>query len=173
MKRDLLTLLEVNSLGKEEFVAALSSIFEGPPWIVEEAWYACPFGSLEELHAAMCAVMYNAPQEQQIALIKAHPDLVGKVALAGTLSPESTREQAAAGLAQLSTAQIAHLNRLNAAYKERYGFPFVICARENKLDTILAGFDARLNNSREQEIRTAVDEIAKIAWLRLNDKFTT
>jgi OHCU decarboxylase len=172
MKREQLTLSEVNDLGKEEFATALSSIFEGPPWIAEEAWHARPFGSVEELHTAMCGVMYNTPHGKQVALIQAHPDLVGKAALAGTLSPESTLEQAAAGLDHLTPDRISELNRLNAAYKEKYGFPFVVCARENKLDTILTGFDARINNSREQEIRTALNEIAKIARLRLRDTFT-
>jgi 2-oxo-4-hydroxy-4-carboxy-5-ureidoimidazoline decarboxylase len=172
MKDDRLTLREINNMGREEFTAALGSIFEGPPWIAAEAWHARPFKSVEELHAAMCAVMYDAPQEQQVALIAAHPDLVGKAALAGTLSPESTREQAAAGLDHLTPTQVADLNRLNAAYREKYGFPFVVCARENKLNTILQGFDTRLNNTRDEEIRTALDEIAKIARLRLNDKIT-
>ncbi|HKP51258.1 MAG TPA: 2-oxo-4-hydroxy-4-carboxy-5-ureidoimidazoline decarboxylase [Chloroflexia bacterium] len=169
MRDNSLTLSEINNLGREEFTAALGSIFEGPPWIAAEAWHARPFRSVEEMHAAMCAVMYGAPQEQQVALIAAHPDLVGKAALAGTLTPESTREQAAAGLDHLTPAQVTELNRLNAAYREKYGFPFVVCARENKLGTILSGFDTRLNNTRDEEIRTALDEIAKIAWLRLND----
>ena len=170
MKDDRLTLDEINNMGHEDFTSALSSIFEGPPWVAVETWHARPFRSVEELHAAMCAVMYNAPQEQQVALIVAHPDLVGKAALAGTLSPESTREQAAAGLDHLTPTQVADLNRLNASYREKYGFPFVVCARENKLNTILAGFDTRLNNTRDEEIRTSLDEIAKIARLRLNDK---
>ena len=165
-----MTLLDLNNLSQAEFISALSAIFEGPPWIVAQAWHARPFRSVEDLHAAMCAVMYSAPQEQQVALIAAHPDLVGKAALSGTLSPESTREQAAAGLDALSTDEIAEMQRLNATYKVKYGFPFVVCARENKLNSILSGFDARLNNTREEEIRVALEEIAKIAWLRLVDR---
>src|SRR5579875_31123 len=147
-----LTLQEVNALEQEDFVAAVGSLFEGPPWIVRQAWFARPFNSLTHLHGALCAVMYNAPVEQQIALIQAHPDLVGRAALAGTLSPASTGEQAAAGLDRLSPEEIATFTRLNQAYHERFGFPFVICARENKKESILAGFAQRLHNSRDQEI---------------------
>lgn len=164
-----ITLSELNILDCDEFTAALSHIFEGPPWIVAEAWRSRPFGSVEELHAAMCQVMYEASQKRQIALIAAHPDLVGKAALAGTLSAESTHEQRAAGLSSLTPVQVEELTRLNAAYRDRFGFPFVVCARENKLDTILSGFNARLGGARDEEIQTALAEVAKIAWLRLQD----
>jgi len=164
-----LTLQEINTLDQGIFVTALGSLFEGPPWIVTQAWHARPFTSLEHLHQALCEVMYNVPVEQQVALISAHPDLVGRAALAGTLSPESTSEQASAGLDRLSPEEIAAFSRLNKAYRDRFGFPFVICARENKKDSILAGFDARLHNSREQEIEIALGEVAKICYLRLRD----
>src|SRR5207245_4434389 len=116
-----------------------------------------------------CNIMYTAPVEQQVALLQAHPDLVGRAALAGRLSPESTGEQAAAGLDHLSPEEIATFTRLNSAYRDRFGFPFVICARENKKDSILAGFATRLRNSREQEIEIALGEVAKICYLRLSD----
>jgi 2-oxo-4-hydroxy-4-carboxy-5-ureidoimidazoline decarboxylase len=163
------TLQEINALDQDDFVKKLSVLFEGPPWIVAQAWHALPFTSLEHLHQALCAVMYNAPVEQQVELLQAHPDLVGRAALAGTLTPASTNEQAAAGLDRLSPEEIAIFSRLNQAYRDRFGFPFVICARENKKDSILAGFDARLHNSREQEIEIALGEVAKICYLRLND----
>ncbi len=164
-----LKLQEINALDQEGFVSALGGVFEGPPWIVTEAWQARPFASVEELHRALCAVMYHAPRERQIALIRDHPDLVGRAALAGTLTPESSSEQASAGLDRLSPEEIATFTRLNQEYHERFGFPFVICVRENKKEGILTGFTARLNNTREQEIRTALDEIAKICSLRLRD----
>ncbi len=164
-----LTLTLINALDRAAFVAQLGFVFEGPPWIVEQAWAARPFGSLDQLHQALCQVLDAAGEEQQIALIRAHPDLVGRAALAGTLTPESTGEQAAAGLGSLSAAEIAEFNRSNQAYRERFGFPFVICARENKKASILAGFAARLANQRSAEIQTALQEIAKIARLRLLD----
>ncbi len=164
-----ISLHELNALDRDAFAAALGRLFEGAPWIVREAWVARPFGSLDQLRKALCAVMYAAPQEQQIALLRAHPDLVGRAALAGALSPASTHEQAAAGLARLTPGEIETFNRLNAAYQARFGFPFVICARENKRDAILAGFATRLRNSREQEIAIALGEVAKICALRLRD----
>ncbi len=164
-----LTVAQTNTLDREAFVAALGPLFEGSPWIAAEAWPARPFSDLDQLHAALCRVMYEAPPERQVALIRAHPDLVGKAALAGTLTPESTREQAAAGLDRLTPEEIATFSRYNQAYKEKFGFPFVICARENKKESILAGFERRLGNTREQEISTALGEIAKISYLRLRD----
>lgn len=164
-----LTIHEINAFDRDQFVAALGSLFEGPPWIAEAAWQMRPFSDRATLYDALCAAMYNAPPEQHAALIQAHPDLVGRAALAGTLAPASSQEQAAAGLDRLTLDEIAAFTRLNAAYHERFGFPFVVCARENKKESILAGFSARLDNTREQEIHTALREIAKIGQLRLFD----
>ena len=164
-----ITLQEINNLDQDSFVTALGSLFEGPPWIVREAWHARPFESLTQLQQALCAVMYNAPLEQQVALLQAHPDLVGRAALAGTLSPASTGEQASAGLDRLSPEEIATFTGLNQAYRDYFGFPFVISVRENKKESILAGFNARLQNSRSQEIEIALGEVAKICWFRLQD----
>ncbi len=169
MRTQQITLQEINNLDQDSFVTALGSLFEGPPWIVREVWHARPFGSLTQLHQALCAVMYNAPLEQQVALLQAHPDLVGRAALAGTLSPESTGEQASAGLDHLSPEEIATFTRMNQAYRDRFGFPFVICVRENKKESILAGFAARLQNARSQEIEIALGEVDKICWFRLQD----
>lgn len=168
-----MTLQEINVLDRESFVSALGSLFEGPPWIVRQAWHARPFESLAALHQVLCAVMYHAPSEQQVALIQAHPDLVGRAALAGTLTPASMNEQASAGLNQLSAQDGAIFSQLNQTYRDRFGFPFVICARENKKESILAGFTARLENSHRREIDIALAEIAKICWLRLRDTVHT
>lgn len=164
-----LTLEEINTLDQESFVRVLGLLFEGPPWIVRQAWHAGPFTSLAHLHVALCEVMSHAPVEQQVALIQAHPDLVGRAALAGTLTPESTSEQASAGLDRLSREDIATFMRLNQTYHDRFGFPFVICVRENKKESILTGFATRLQHSRSREIEAALNEIAKICWYRLCD----
>jgi OHCU decarboxylase len=111
----------------------------------------------------------NSGVEQQLALICAHPDLVGKIALAGQLTKESSNEQAGAGLNKLTTMEIDLFQKQNSAYKNKFGFPFVICARLNKKEAILAGFERRLKNSRESEVKTALEEIFKIAELRLRD----
>lgn len=165
-----LHLERLNELDRADFARELGFVFEGPPWIAELAWADRPFASLEQLHAALVRAMEDAPAEQKVALIRAHPDLVGRAALAGTLTPESTGEQAAAGLDNLSAEDIAAFNDLNARYRDRFGFPFVICARENKKASILAGFAERLTHSRDEEIAAALREVAKIARLRLLDR---
>ena len=164
-----IALAVVNNLGRDTFVAALGPLFEGSPWIAEATWPARPFASVDRLHQALCATMYAAPTDRQVALIQAHPDLAGKAAIAGELTAESAREQSSAGLNQLSPEQFATFTRLNAAYREKFGFPFVICAREYSAGSILEHFASRLEHPRDQEIATALGEIAKIARLRLED----
>lgn len=164
-----ITLQEINALDQERFVQVLGTLFEGPPWIVAEAWHQHPFADRAHLLQTLCSIMDNAPREQQVLLLQAHPDLVGRAALAGTLSPASTNEQAAAQLDHLSPEEIATFQRLNTQYRNRFGFPFVICARENKKASILAGFAARLQHTREQEITLALAEVAKICAFRLDD----
>jgi 2-oxo-4-hydroxy-4-carboxy-5-ureidoimidazoline decarboxylase len=163
------TLAELNSSDRNAFVAALGHLFEHSPWVAAETFDKRPFRSLEELHGALCATMRAAPAERQLALIGAHPDLAGRLARAGQLTAASTREQSAAGLDRLTEAEAAEIGRLNEAYKARFGFPFIICARLNAKDTILAAMRARSGNTPEAEHSTALGEIAKIARLRLNE----
>lgn len=169
MTRQKLTLAEINTLPREAFVEALGGLFEGRPWIVTRAWSQRPFASVEAFYQILCSIMYESSNGQQVALLSAHPDLVGRAALAGTLSPASTGEQAAAGLDRLTPAEIETFQRYNQAYRARFGFPFVICARANKKESILAGFAQRMSNSYDQEIRLALAEVAKICALRLHD----
>lgn len=163
------TLAEINSLARDKFVRIIGPVFEHSPWIADETWVKRPFASMEQLHELLCETVNAAGQEKQLALIRAHPDLVGRLALAGPLTTESTREQASAGLDKLSPEEIGLFQNNNADYKEKFGFPFVICARLNKKEAILAGFERRLKNSTRQEIETALVEIFKIASLRLRD----
>jgi 2-oxo-4-hydroxy-4-carboxy-5-ureidoimidazoline decarboxylase len=123
---------------------------------------------VDALHAALVDVVAGAPGAARRALIRAHPDLAGK-ATAGELTPESTREQAAAGLDRLTPAQYDRLTGLTAAYRDRFGFPFVVCAREHTAGTIIAAAEARMAGDPDQEEQTALSEIAKIARLRLDD----
>ena len=164
-----ITLAQINALSHTAFVAALGPLFEGSPWIADSTWPARPFAGIDQLHQALCATMYAAPIERQVALIQAHPDLAGKAAIAGQLTAESAREQSSAGLSRLAPEQFASFMRLNQAYRERFGFPFVICAREHNSASILEQFAARLEHTRAHEIATALGEIAKIARLRLLD----
>jgi OHCU decarboxylase len=164
-----LTISQINGLEKGSFVRLVGPVFEHSPWIAEETWPQKPFVSLEKLHHCLCETVTASGEEKKLALIQAHPDLVGRLALAGQLTKESTNEQASAGLDKLSPEEVTLFNRQNTAYKERFGFPFIICARLNKKEAILRGFESRLKNSREQEIKTALEEIFKIAELRLQD----
>jgi 2-oxo-4-hydroxy-4-carboxy-5-ureidoimidazoline decarboxylase len=163
------TFAQLNFLSRDEFIRIVGPVFEHSPWIAEATWSKRPFASVEELHQALCETVQVAGEEKQLALIRAHPDLVGKLALAGQLTKESTVEQASAGLDRLTLEEVELFQQNNAAYKAKFGFPFVICARLNKKEAILNGFKVRLQNSHEQEIQAALGEIFKIAELRLRD----
>ncbi len=154
---------------RDAFVGICGGFFEHSPWVAERAWESRPFASVADLHGKMCAAVREAGAEAQLALIRAHPDLVGRLAKEGRLTRDSTSEQAAAGLTALTADEVGAFERYNAAYRERFGFPFVICARENKKDAILAAFPIRLKNSAAREIATALGEIEKIARLRIED----
>lgn len=164
-----MTLSQLNSFSREEFIRTIGPVFEQSPWIAEETWPKRPFATIEQLHTALNETVQNAGEEKQLALIRAHPDLVGRAALAGTLTRESAGEQASASLNQLTPEEIETFQKSNKAYRDKFGFPFVICARLNKKEAILSGFGIRLNHTREQEIKTALEEIGKIAYLRLQD----
>ena len=162
-------LTKLNALTQAEFVGIVGPVFESSPWIAEEAWPKRPFADLNQLHRALCETVRGAGEQKHLTLIRAHPDLVGRAALAGTLTAESNREQASAGLNGLTSAEIATFQEMNRAYREKFGFPFVICARLNKKEAILIGFHERLQHSRAEEIKSALAEIEKIAYLRLAD----
>ena len=164
-----LTIEQLNTLDRAGFTRLIGPVFEHSPWIAESTWPQRPFATVEQLHAALCQTVRAASPEQKLALIRAHPDLVGRAALAGTLTRESTGEQASAGLNALSPEEIALFQKQNAAYRAKFDFPFVICARLNKTEAILTGFEKRLQNSPAQEMQTALEEIFKIAELRLRD----
>jgi OHCU decarboxylase len=157
------------NLSREAFLRVIGPVFEHSPWIAKRTWAKRPFASAEALHCALCETVLAADKPMRLALIRAHPDLAGSAARAGTLTPASAREQASGGLDQLSPEEAALFDQYNHAYRERFGFPFVICARRNKKAAILAGFERRLKNSPEQEIEAALAEIFKIAELRLHD----
>jgi 2-oxo-4-hydroxy-4-carboxy-5-ureidoimidazoline decarboxylase len=163
------TLSNLNDADRDTFVRVCGPLFEHSPWIAQRTYDKRPFASLDALHAGLVHTMLTATTDEQVKLIASHPDLVGRLAREGKLTHESTREQAEAGLAQLSAQEVKLFERYNADYRAKFGFPFVICARENKKDAILAAFPLRLQNTRPQEIDTALSEIAKIARLRLLD----
>jgi OHCU decarboxylase len=163
----------LNAADRAAFVAAIGFAFEHSPWVAEAAWDRRPFADLDALHAALVDAVARAPREHRIALIAAHPDLAGRVAREGGLTAPSRGEQRAAGLDRLTAEDTARFDAANAAYRARFGFPFVICAREHDAAGILRELERRAGGDRDAEIATAIAEIAKIARLRLEDALTT
>ena len=164
-----LTLARLNSMNQTGFTTALGFAFELSPWVVERAWDAKPFASVEALHAAMMAVLDAATTADKLALIRAHPELASKAAIAKSLTAESNAEQASAGLDRLTPEEFARFHDLNAAYRDRFGFPFIICVRLNDKSSILAAMQARLSNDEATEIGEAITQIGLISKLRLLD----
>jgi 2-oxo-4-hydroxy-4-carboxy-5-ureidoimidazoline decarboxylase len=166
------SLERLNAVNKADFVAALGDIYEHSPWVAEAIADRRPFATLTALHDAMTAVVRAAPPERRLALIRAHPELAGKAARAGTLTPDSTAEQASAGLDRLSEAQFAQFHRLNQAYREKFGMPFIICVRRHGRDSLLRQLECRLQNDAAAESSAALTEIFRIAALRLDQRVT-
>lgn len=159
----------INAMDAEDFIRLAGRFYEHSPWVAQRVFGQRPFASVEDLARQMSRVVRNATSDEQLELIRAHPDLVGRLARESRLTSESAAEQRAAGLTQLSLSEVTQFQQFNAAYQRKFGFPFVICARENRKEAILAAFPARLNNPVEKEIATALGEIDKIASLRLRD----
>jgi 2-oxo-4-hydroxy-4-carboxy-5-ureidoimidazoline decarboxylase len=166
------SLAELNAMDEAGFVAVCGPLFEHSPWIAARTWRRRPFPTLAALHKELVATVQQAARQEQLALISAHPDLVGRLAREGKLSRNSTAEQAAAGLSKLSAGEVAVFERYNREYRAKFDLPFVICARENRKEAILAAFPVRLAHTREQEIATALAEIGTIARFRLRDAVT-
>lgn len=160
----------LNEMGAREFAAALGGLWEHSPWIVEEAAEARPFASLAELKAAMWGAVLRAPEERQLALLRAHPDLAGRLARAGGLTAESAGEQSSLGLDRLSDEEYAAFTAMNDAYRTKFEFPFIICVRDNTRVSIREAFELRLRHSRGEELQIALDEVRKIAEYRLSDR---
>jgi 2-oxo-4-hydroxy-4-carboxy-5-ureidoimidazoline decarboxylase len=173
MNKARFTLEQINGFSRDDFVRAIGPVFERSSWIAEATWARRPFANFDDLHRALCETVACSGGARQLELIRAHPDLAGRTLMAPALTAESSREQASAGLTRMSDEETASLTELNRAYREKFGFPFVICARLNQKETILTAFRARLTNSQNEEIRTALEEIYKIARLRLEDLIQT
>lgn len=156
----------VNGLAQEEFVARLGGIYEHSPWIAERAFAARPFASHDALRAAMQSAMHTASRAEQLALIRAHPELLGKLE-AAQLTDASRGEQAGAGLDRCTAAQKSRMQALNHAYREKFGFPFIVAVKGLDWAGIVERIEARLGNTREVEFAAALQEIGRIARLRL------
>ena len=164
----MLKLSDLNVCSKDDFAAALTNVFEYSPWIAEQAAVLRPFADVNELFAAMKSVVDRAPEEVLIALIRAHPDLANKTQRAAGLTAESNAEQNSAGLDRLSDAEFLAFERVNNAYRAKFGFPYVVCVRRHTRDSVLRDFERRLPNDAKAETQTSIGEIFRIAALRLD-----
>lgn len=162
-----MTLDEVNTLPPDAFLETFASIYEHSPWVAEAVVSDRPFDSLNALSRHMQAAVETASHDKKLSLLRAHPELAGKAAIDGTLTQASKQEQASAGLDRMLADEFQALTEMNAAYNDRFGFPFIICVRQTTKAGILAALENRLNNTVEHEFETALGEVYKIALLRL------
>jgi 2-oxo-4-hydroxy-4-carboxy-5-ureidoimidazoline decarboxylase len=158
---------DLNVCSRDAFVAALGNVFEYSPWIAEQAALARPFDGVQQLFDAMKTIINQAEPELRLALIKGHPDLANKTQRAAGLTAESTAEQNGAGLDRLSDVEFEAFERLNSAYRTKFGFPYIVCARRHTKDSILRDFKRRLLNNGATEIQNSINEIYRIAALRV------
>src|SRR6202166_5249917 len=161
-------LSELNACSKADFVGALANIFEYSPWIAEQAASARPFAGVKQLFAAMKAAVDRGAPELRLALIKAHPDLANKTQRAAGLTAESNDEQNSVGLDRLSDAEYEAFERVNNAYRTKFGFPYIVCVRRHTRDSILRDFERRLPNDASTETQKSIEEICRIAALRVD-----
>lgn len=159
----------LNSLTADAFTEWLGDVYEHSPWIAAAAATRRPFASVDALKSAMREVVDQAPPDVQLALIRAHPDLAGRLARLGQLTPASAREQAAAGLDAMGPEDLARMTAANGAYRARFGFPFIICARRHTASSILDAITRRLEHDPATERATALEEIHQIAQLRIDE----
>src|SRR3954470_23770792 len=162
------SLAELNACSKEDFVAALANVFEHSPWIAEQVASTRPFAGVGQLFDAMKAAVARAPGELRLALIKAHPDLANKTQRAAGLTAESNAEQNSAGLDRLSDAEYTAFERVNNAYRSKFGIPYIVCVRRHTRDSVLRDFERRLPNDAKAEVQASIGEIYRIAALRLD-----
>lgn len=164
-----ISMRQIDAMERDAFVAQLGGIYEHSPWVAQRAWTARPFGSRDALHAEMEKIVARASHEEQLALIRAHPELAGRLALAGALTDASRSEQAGAGLDRCTAEELARLQALNAAYRARFGFPFIVAVRGLTRAQIIARLEQRLSHAPEQEFEACLREIGRIAGFRLHD----
>ncbi|RXK47952.1 2-oxo-4-hydroxy-4-carboxy-5-ureidoimidazoline decarboxylase [Halorientalis pallida] len=159
------TIDELNDLDETSFVDVLGEVYETSPWVAERSWSDRPFESLEALHESMRNAVEEAPRAKRLELLRAHPDLGDRT----EMTDASEAEQASAGLDSLSPDQYETFQRLNETYRERFGFPFIMAVKNESPDAIQAAMEDRIENTEEVEFRTALDQVHRIARLRLED----
>jgi len=162
----------LNAADRKTFAAVLGEVMELAPWVADEAYAARPFAGVAALFQAMTDAVRKAPEARQRALIDGHPDLAGKAAREGKLTADSTAEQTSAGLDRLGEEEFAAFHRLNDAYRKKFGMPFIVCVRRHGKESILRQFERRLQNDAAGERTAALNEVFRIAALRLDQRVT-
>jgi 2-oxo-4-hydroxy-4-carboxy-5-ureidoimidazoline decarboxylase len=165
------TFAALSGLPQAEFLTALDGIYEHSPWVAAAAWPARPFAGLEALGTALADAVSQADEAAKLALLRAHPELAGRAAVRGELTDLSRAEQGRAGLDRCSPEQLSELTRLNDAYAEKFGFPFIIAVRGLAVADIVAAMTRRLGQAADAEMREALAQVDRIALLRLRDRF--
>jgi OHCU decarboxylase len=161
-----------SSLDRTQFVALYGRVYEHSPWVAETAWsrgLKAQHDTVEGLHEILAAIVDAAPHDRQLALLNAHPDLAGRLAVRGELTAESTSEQASAGLDKCSPDEFRRFTELNETYRRKFPFPFIMAVKGRSRAEILDAFERRIHHSEEVEFGTALTEVHKIALLRLRD----
>jgi 2-oxo-4-hydroxy-4-carboxy-5-ureidoimidazoline decarboxylase len=164
------TLDELNALDRAGFVAVIGDVFEHADWVAGTVFDERPFAAVAALHEAMIKAVSASPPDKQLSFIRDHPELGGKVARAGQITEDSRAEQGSLGLDRLSGEEFERFEALNAAYRQKFGFPFVICVRRHTRDSILSQFSRRMANTPDAERAAALREIGHITRLRLVSK---
>lgn len=162
-----LSINQLNLLPQTQFVDLLGGVFEHSAWVAERVLVQRPFADIEALHQAMVQVVHTATLAEQLALLRAHPELAGREAQLGELTAASTREQSRAGLNALAPEEMARIVLLNSTYRGRHGFPFIVCVGQHTKDSIFKEFERRADNATPDETQEALAQVAHIARLRL------
>ena len=162
------SLAAINEMDEAAFVGLLGGVFEHSPWVAQGAWPARPFASIDDLHRAMADVLDAADEAQKLALLRAHPELAGREAEAGTLTESSTVEQSSAGLSALTHEEAVRIKALNVAYRARFGFPFIIAVLNHTKESIFGELERRLANDPATELVTNLQQVLTITRLRLD-----
>jgi OHCU decarboxylase len=163
-----MNLADINALDRDAFVRALGGIFEHSPWIAERAFHARPFADTQALHRAMTTAMRSATREEQLALIRAHPELAGRAMVRNELTPDSKSEQAGAGLASCSADEYQRLVELNGRYNAKFGFPFILAVKGYDRAGVIEEFGRRVERDAQTEFAEALAQIERITRLRLD-----
>ena len=161
---------DLNRMAVADFTARFGDVAEHSPWVAERAAGARPFADREAVAQAFAAALRGAARDERLAVLRAHPDLAGRAAVSGDLTEDSRKEQAGAGLDRLTPEEFERFTALNAAYRERFGIPFIFAVKGATKELILAAFEERLANGLEEELKNAIDNVCRIMRFRIEDR---